>query len=374
MKHCKIIHLVKGRADPSSSNGVNGVVHTLATIQQKKGFDVEVWGITENTHLTKHEHIYPLHLFKPTIFPFSKNITLIDRLTTIPINTIFHIHSGFIPDFYTFTRSLKKYGFKWIISPHGAYVLNKYQKNILLKFIYKKIFENSVINEASAIHALSASETQLFNIQVRKKTFIVPNGIVVREKFKTNYSTDNFLKISYCGRIVMHHKGLDLLLKSINLFNKHNKNIHLDLIGDGPDIKQLKKMAETLKINTQVTFHGKKIGQEKEDIIIKSDIFVHTSRWEGMPLSILEAAGLGLPLLISKQTNLADYVYKSSAGFVINELTPKNISDVLLVVFKEKINRQLDNKGKAARKMAVDEFSWEESVRLFYKNIYTKKI
>ena len=374
MKHCKIIHLVKGRADPSSSNGVNGVVHTLATIQQKKGFDVEVWGITENTHLTKHEHIYPLHLFKPTIFPFSKNITLIDRLITIPVNTIFHIHSGFIPDFYTFTRSLKKYGFKWIISPHGAYVLNKYQKNILLKFIYKKIFENSVINEASAIHALSASESQLFNTQVRKKTFIVPNGIVVRDKFKTNYSADNFLKISYCGRIVMHHKGLDLLLKSINLFNKHNENIHLDLIGDGPDIKQLKKMSETLKINTQVTFHGKKIGQEKEDIIIKSDIFVHTSRWEGMPLSILEAAGLGLPLLISKQTNLADYVYKSGAGFVINELTPKNISDMLLVIFKEKINRQLDNKGKAARKMAVDEFSWEDSVKLFYKNIYTKKI
>jgi glycosyltransferase involved in cell wall biosynthesis len=133
-------------------------------------------------------------------------------------------------------------------------------------------------------------------------------------------------------------------------------------------------MSETLKINTQVTFHEKKIGQEKEDIIIKSDIFVHTSRWEGMPLSILEAAGLGLPLLISKQTNLADYVYKSGAGFVINELTPKNISDMLLVVFKEKINRQLDNKGKAARKMAVDEFSWEDSVKLFYKNIYTKKI
>ena len=47
---------------------------------------------------------------------------------------------------------------------------------------------------------------------------------------------------------------------------------------------------------------------------------------------------------------------------------------MLLVIFKEKINRQLDNKGKAARKMAVDEFSWEDSVKLFYKNIYTKKI
>jgi len=242
----------------------------------------------------------------------------------------------------------------------------------VLKFIYKKIFENSVINEASAIHALSASESQLFNTQVRKKTFIVPNGIVVRDKFKTNYSADNFLKISYCGRIVMRHKGLDLLLKSINLFNKHNENIHLDLIGDGPDMKKLKKMVKTLKINKQVTFHGKKIGEEKEDIIIKSDIFVHTSRWEGMPLSVLEAAGLGLPLLISKQTNLADYIYKSGAGFVVNELTHQNIHIKLLAILEEKVNKKLDIKGRAAKIMAVDEFSWENSVRLFYKNIYTK--
>tara|TARA_B110001454_G_C12700580_1_gene426381 strand:+ start:649 stop:1773 length:1125 start_codon:yes stop_codon:yes gene_type:complete len=372
VEHYKIIHLVKGRADPSASNGVNVVIHNLATIQQKQDFDVEVWGITKNTHLTKHEHIYPLHLFKPTIFPFSKNIKLTDRLTTIPRSTIFHIHSGFIPEFYTFTRSLKKYGFKWIISSHGVYALNKHIKNILLKSIYKKIFENNLINEASAIHALSTSEAQLFNAQVRKKTFIVPNGVVIKDKFKTIYSTDNFLRISYCGRIVMHHKGLDLLLKSINLFKKQKENIHLDLIGDGPDIKLLKNMAETLKINKQVTFHGNKMGQEKEDIVIKSDIFIHTSRWEGMPLAVLEAASLGLPLLVSQQTNLADYVYKSGAGFVVNELTHHNIHTKLLMILEEKINKKLDIKGRAARKMAINEFSWENCVELFYKNIYTK--
>ena len=194
-----------------------------------------------------------------------------------------------------------------MVSKHGAYVLNKYQKNILLKFIYKKIFENSVINEASAIHALSASESQLFNTQVRKKTFIVPNGIVVRDKFKTNYSADNFLKISYCGRIVMHHKGLDLLLKSINLFNKHNENIHLDLIGDGPDIKQLKKMSETLKINTHADYLEKKLDKKKSSFFQ----LILCKKFQKFAISILEAAGLGLPLLISKQTNLADYVYKS---------------------------------------------------------------
>ena len=100
MEHCKIIHLVKGRADPSSSNGVNGVAHTLATMQQKKGFDVEVWGITKNTHLTKHEHIYPLYLFKPMHFPFGNDKKLIDMLKTIPKNTIFHMHSVFLFEFY----------------------------------------------------------------------------------------------------------------------------------------------------------------------------------------------------------------------------------------------------------------------------------
>ena len=136
MKHHKIVHIVNGRADPNTPNGVNRWVHNVATVQQKQGYNVEVWGITKNTHLTNHEHIYPLHLFKPMHFPFGNDKKLIGMLKTIPKNTIFHMHSVFIFEFYIFSRNLKRHGFKWVLSPHAGYAS---KKNILLKFIYKKI-------------------------------------------------------------------------------------------------------------------------------------------------------------------------------------------------------------------------------------------
>ena len=375
MEHRKIIHLVSGRADPNTLNGVNVAIHNIATTQQKQGYDVEVWGITKNTHLTKHEHIYPLRLFKPMHFPFINDKKLISMLKTIPKNTIFHMHSGFIPEFYVFSRVLKRHEFKWVISPHGVYASNRLMKNILLKFIYKKLFENTLINEASAIHSISPSDSEPFDIKVRKtKIFFAPNAVTLNQKFKTIYSTDHSLRISYCGRLAMYHKGLDLLLKSVEFLKKQKENIYLDLIGEGPDRALLEKMTESLSINEQVTFYGKKIGQEKEEIIKKSDVFVHPSRWEGMPLAILEAASLAMPLLVSKPTNLADYILKSEAGFVINDLTPECICTMFLTVLKEKINGKLDIKGKAARKMTVDNFSWENTVELLNKNIYSKII
>jgi len=42
MKHHKIVHIVNGRADPNTPNGVNRWVHNVATVQQKQGYNVEV--------------------------------------------------------------------------------------------------------------------------------------------------------------------------------------------------------------------------------------------------------------------------------------------------------------------------------------------
>ena len=44
----KIIHLILGRANPNRMNGVNKVVHNLATVQSQKGYTIEVWGITSS--------------------------------------------------------------------------------------------------------------------------------------------------------------------------------------------------------------------------------------------------------------------------------------------------------------------------------------
>ena len=99
--------------------------------------DVEVWGITKNIKLDKHKHNYILQLFKTRKFFILKNKYLINKLDNLPNKTIFHFHSGFIPEFYFLSKDLKNKNFKWIISPHGAYIFNKNIKKYFIKYFYK---------------------------------------------------------------------------------------------------------------------------------------------------------------------------------------------------------------------------------------------
>jgi hypothetical protein len=58
----KILHILSGKANPNTLNGVNKVVHCIAEVQIKAGFDVTVCGVVNNEKI-RHQHKYPLVLF-----------------------------------------------------------------------------------------------------------------------------------------------------------------------------------------------------------------------------------------------------------------------------------------------------------------------
>ena len=371
----KIIHVVQGRADPKTLNGVNRGVHSIAEIQKKLGLDVEVWGITKNIKLDKHKHNYILQLFKTRKFFILKNKYLINKLDNLPNKTIFHFHSGFIPEFYFLSKDLKNKNFKWIISPHGAYIFNKNIKKYFIKYFYKIFFEDYIIKNAAFVHAFSNSDYKSLVTTINEKKIIyIPNGINSNDDIKTTYNSNDILKISYCGRLEMKHKGLDLLFKSIKMMIDIKKNIFLDIIGDGIDYEKLKKLANKLKIEKNIKFHHKQFGEDKDKILKASDVFIHASRWDGIPSSVLEAANLAIPIIVSKATNLEKYILNSNSGYIIDQLNENNICNLLNKVIEDKKNGELKIKGVKARNMTLENFNWQENVKLMNENIYKKVI
>ena len=249
-----------------------------------------------------------------------------------------------------------------VLSPHGGYASNK---NFILKYFYKKIFENKLIEGASLIHAIAKSD--IIN-STKAKYGIAHNGVAYKNKYKkiTLIAADYELTIAVDK---YKTKGLDILIASLHSLKQNGIKVELDINGDGNDKKELKNIVNNLNLGNNVKFYGVKFNKEKDDIIKKSDVFIHCSRWEGMPLSVLESAMLAMPLIVSKQTNLAKYVKNGKAGYVINNLTVSELNKKIKTILKDKINKKLMYKGVSARKMALKYFSWENTNSLLNKNI-----
>src|ERR1700678_2975143 len=103
----EIIHLILGKANPERMNGVNKVVHEMATNQVLLGYPVQVWGITAHP-----EHNYPARTFTTRLFqayrnPFKIDPALKQAFLDYKGRIVVHFHGAFIPVFYSVSRFLE---------------------------------------------------------------------------------------------------------------------------------------------------------------------------------------------------------------------------------------------------------------------------
>lgn len=92
----------------------------------------------------------------------------------------------------------------------------------------------------------------------------------------------------------------------------------LDLVGDGPLKREIMSEAVTMGMEHRVNFLGTR--KDVADLLSKADIFVLTSHWEGLPLSILEGMRACLPIVASDVGGISEAVRDSENGYLI----PKN--------------------------------------------------
>ena len=107
----EIIHLILGKANPNRMNGVNKVVHELATTQVEKGIQPKCGALPTILY------DYPSRIFKTRLFKASKNPFGFDKelkaaLLTRTQSAVIHIHGAFLPVFYSVSAFLQtRYSF-----------------------------------------------------------------------------------------------------------------------------------------------------------------------------------------------------------------------------------------------------------------------
>lgn len=358
----KIVHVLLGKANPERMNGVNKVVHHLATEQHRAGHEVEVWGLSSTWERgATHSHEYTLRLFPVTHTRFLLAAPLLKLLRRLHAGTWVQMHSVFIPEFYGIAAILHRRGLPFGVTPHGGYSPHVLARSPVKKSLYMLAVEASVLKRASLIHAIGQTEVgDIRALAPSAHVVLVPNGQEPLRCDTTDVSSPSGARptFAFCGRLDARHKGLDLLLSGFATHLKRGNNGTLWLIGDGPDRRSLEAQTITLGIDRSVKFHGAVFGEPKLDLLCAADVFVHTSRWDVVPTAVLEAAALGLPLLVSTETNLGDPIVRAGAGIVLGANTVPEIARAMSEFTAKVESNGLRDVGHRARGMVENWFAW----------------
>lgn len=80
----------------------------------------------------------------------------------------------------------------------------------------------------------------------------------------------------------------------------NDRNLSLDIVGDGPDRQELESIAESLGLQSRIRFHGKLSRPEIVNIMQKTDSLVLASQYETFGVVIIEALAMGKPVIATK--------------------------------------------------------------------------
>ena len=123
---------------------------------------------------------------------------------------------------------------------------------------------------------------------------VIYNPLTLKQGEAATGESKKFLTI---GRFTPLHKGIDILIKAFNLFAKKNNEWHLDIVGEGGEESTFKDLIIKYQLEDRITIHP--FTNQIQEYYSHAQIYVLSSRWEGMPLVLVEAMAHGLPIISS---------------------------------------------------------------------------
>ena len=316
------------------------------------GNDVDVYTTTANgkTELdvgigrpVNIEGVLVTYFERITKDPTHISFSLWRRLNkTVTLYDVVHIQSWWNPLVIGASYICYKKGVRFIISPRG--MLSEYIINAGNSFV-KKLIHTAVgkfVLSKSHFHATARAEyNECVKLIPGWNGFVLPNILSLPETEFQMIDNKVFTMI-FMSRI-HPKKGLELLF---NVISTLNFKVLLKIAGSGDDIyiRELKALADSLKISSSIQWLGWTKRDEKFKELMNADLFVLTSYNENFANVVIEALHMGTPVLVSENVALSDFVREKDLGWI----TTLDILDIKNHLEQAYINIE---KRKAVRKM-----------------------
>jgi len=216
------------------------------------------------------------------------------------------------------------------------------------------------VSDSVANHVHQYSHVPLWRLRV------IPNGIDTQRFADAEPIDPKEIGLAQ-GKTTLIFVGRLDPVKRIDLFLRAGAqlaaeyDLQLLVVGAGAELSHLEALTAELNLQDQVRFTGPR--RDVERLLKMATVFVQPSRWEGLPLSALEAMAAGLPIVATRTTGLIDLIEHDKTGLLV----PVDNVDELATAIKSVISHpaKVAQLGQAAQEHVHEHFSVDKMVKAY---------
>ena len=218
---------------------------------------------------------------------------------------------------------------------HHFDIIHLHNADIIKYLWVKRNYVRTVHNTNIAIQnyrwhkgiiAISESVKQDLENRGVHGSVIIDNGVnfslIKQRQRQGRNATFRMVQVS---RILFEQKGQDILVEAVHrLVAKGITDIHLDFIGTGPDMKRLEQLVNDSHLESYISLLGNQPREFIYEHLCDYDLFVQPSRFEGFGLTVAEAMGARIPVLVSENEGPLAIIENGKYGFTFKN---KSVED-----------------------------------------------
>lgn len=342
-----IRHLIFDEADdhPSAANGLHQVARQLALEQLHAGDQSRLVflaapGRDPEVPPSIPAQILPLRGRRILGRSIGLDQDVLDAiLSDAGPSTVYHIHGVRQPLLLPIARALRRRRVPYGITAHSRFA-HIYSLDHKLErprtALYVKLLEGSALKAARFVHALTPHEADVVRRLVPgARVVLLPNAVyssrldgIPQAPTRRDPSAE-FPIFGFFGRLAIEHKGLDLLIEGFARYRHAGGRGRLALFGSGQTHQQLAEMCAAAGVADASSIEGPRFGPDKLQAASQWDFYVAPSRFDHMPLALMEAGLMGLPLILSEGTGLLQQVEAARAGLAIADLSAQSVAEAM---------------------------------------------
>ena len=360
---------------PPDIGGPASFVPKISDFLIKNGHDVKIICLSEDKNIHIEDQLNVIRIRRSNILPIRWLKTIYQIIKNgIKSDLIFVNGLGIesaVANLLLRKRIIRKivgdpvweraYNQKKTLDTFDNFQINKHPLIIEIQ----KLTRNWSINSAELIITPSDNlKNFVTGIGFKNKITKINNGVEIKANIN-QLSNKTDINIIIISRLVIQ-KNIDLVIHAFKVLNE--KNVKLNIVGDGGEFNNLQKLIHDLELQDKVKILGKIDNNEIGELLRTSDLFIQASNYEGLPHSLLEAINYNVPVLSTEVGGCKDLINSGERGFIISsppeeKLIAENISFIIN-------NRsEAEKRASAAKTFIQKEYNFSIQANL-YKMIF----